>query len=517
MFLQYFDLISPPITLFYKREERHINIISGVLSIITYAFIISALLYYGLEFYHRRLNTFYFYNTMIDDAGIFPLNSSSMFHYVTVGKKSIDFRAVNVIGINKYITYYMNNDDITKIDHWVYGPCNLEDAKGMENIIENKTSFLEAACVKKIWNSTEKKYYSIDDSSHFHYPQLEHGASNPLTKNYGVIITKCKNFVRKLNNEEDCYDSETIDKYMLESTSLALYVIDHSIEVHNFSNPIKTYLYKVTNGMLGTTFTSNQLNFDPVLIRSHNGIMFDHYDITKSYIYNQNAKSNLESGNTGILCCFYFWMQNRLQLYERSYSKIQECFANIGGLSKMIFSLSGIFNYLVNQYMVIHDSIRLTNKHLKRQENKADKKIRLNSSNQSLLRDLYNNNKENNFVNLYHNSNIKIKAATRINIKKSTIEMQKEQTTIKRKAKMREYIDFSFRDFILYLGFRCCRKFKNEVKGIERIGNLRRMILSEEFLFEIYFFFEEYHITLRKNNETNTNMNTEYKNSMIGN
>ena len=302
MFLQYFDLISPPITLFYKREERHINIISGVLSIITYAFIVSALFYYGFEFYHRRLNTFYFYNTMIDDAGIFPLNSSSMFHYVTVGKKSIDFRAVNVIGINKYITYYMNNDDITKIDHWVYGPCNLEDAKGMENIIENKTSFLGAACVKKIWNSTEKKYYSIDDSSHFNYPQLEHGASNPLTKNYGVIITKCKNFVQKLNNEEDCYDRDTIDKYMIESTSLALYVIDHSIEVHNFSYPLKTYLYKITNGMLGTTFTSNQLNFDPVLIKSHNGIMFDHFDITKSYIYNQNAKSNLESGNTGILC-----------------------------------------------------------------------------------------------------------------------------------------------------------------------------------------------------------------------
>ena len=78
-------------------------------------------------------------------------------------------------------------------------------------------------------------------------------------------------------------------------------------------------------------------------------------------------------------------------------------------------------------------------------------------------------------------------------------------------------LPFSFRDFILYLGFRCCRKFKNDVKGIERIGNLRRMILSEEFLFEIYFFFEEYHITLRKNNDTNTNMNTEYKNSIIGN
>ena len=486
MFLQYFDLISPPITLFYKREERHINIISGVLSIITYAFIVSALFYYGLEFYHRRLNTFYFYNTMIDDAGIFPLNSSSMFHYVTVGKKSIDFRAVNVIGINKYITYYMNNDDITKIDHWVYGPCNLEDAKGMENIIENKTSFLGAACVKKIWNSTEKKYYSIDDSSHFNYPQLEHGASNPLTKNYGVIITKCKNFVQKLNNEEDCYDRDTIDKYMIESTSLALYVIDHSIEVHNFSYPLKTYLYKITNGMLGTTFTSNQLNFDPVLIKSHNGIMFDHFDITKSYIYNQNAKSNLESGNTGILCCFYFWMQNRLQLYERSYQKIQDCFANFGGLSKMIFSISGLLNYLVNQYITIYDTIRLTNSHVKK-EGQVSHQTHINTSTQSLLKDLYQTVEKDNHLHMNH---------TKVNQKPSsnTGVILKEKIRSMKDIRQRKfnYTELSIKDFFVYLGFICCRKFSQDAKGIERFDHLRRRILSEELLFDLYFFVEDY-------------------------
>ena len=486
MFFKYCDLISPPITLFYKKEERHINIISGIISLLTYASLICSFVYYANEYFNKKINTFYFYNTLIDDSGIFPLNSSSMFHYIIIGNHPVDFRSVNIIGIRKYITFYMQDSDISKQEHWIYGYCTEYDSKGYDNYIENKTQFIGGACVKKYWNVTEQRYYLYTDTEHFVYPTLEHGASNPNTKNYGVIIQKCNNNTQGLNNDNSCHDIDAINDYMISSANVALYVIDHTIEVHNFSQPLQTYLYKISNGMLGTIFTSNQLNFDPVLVRSHNGIMFDNYDIENSYIYNQNVKSNIESGETGILCCFYFWMQNRLQLYERTYQKIQDCFANFGGLSKMIFSISGLLNYLVNQYITIYDTIRLTNSHVKK-EGQVSHQTHINTSTQSLLKDLYQTVEKDNHLHMNH---------TKVNQKPSsnTGVILKEKIRSMKDIRQRKfnYTELSIKDFFVYLGFICCRKFSQDAKGIERFDHLRRRILSEEFLFDLYFFVEDY-------------------------
>ena len=517
MFLKYFDFISPPITLFYRREERHINWISGVISIITYSFILMSTIYYSLDFFERNINKFYFYNKSVEDAGIFPLNQTSMHHYVTIGKASVDFRAVSLIGVNKYITGYMNNNDISKIDHWIYGPCDLKDIAGMEEYVENKTSFMEAACVKKMWNVTEQRYYTSNDIDKFNYPQLEHGASNPNTKNYGVIIEKCRNETKKLNNDIPCYENETINKYMLKAVSLALYVIDHSIIVNNYSQPLKTFFYKVTNGMLGSSFTSNQLNFDPVEIRSHNGIMFDHTDVVHTYIYNQNAKTTLDGKDTGILCCFYFWMQNRLQLYERYYLKIQESLAGLGGMSKMIFTISGVVNYLVNQFYILQDSIELSNRYVKKYDSFPQSRHKINTSTQSLMVDNQVNNdiQHSNIVRMNQDDNkLTIKCKEKKDAIKLSILKTKEPTSKSRIKKKLEYLEYSFVDFLMYLCYRCCRKFRNESKAIGRMERLRTNILSEEFLYDLYIFFEQYQIQLKKT-EINIPIN-ESKNSLLG-
>lgn len=517
MFLKYFDFISPPITLFYKREERHINWISGVISIITYFSILMATIYYSVDFFQRSINKFYFYNKSVEDAGFFPLNQTSMHHYVTIGKTSIDFQAVSLIGVNKYITEYMSNNDISKIDHWIYGPCDIKDIEGMEEYVQNKTSFFEAACVKKMWNVTEQRYYTINDIDKFNYPQLEHGASNPNTVNYGVIIEKCRNETKQLNNEIPCYENEAINQYMLKAVSLALYVIDHSIIVNNYSHPLKTFFYKVTNGMVGSSFTSNNLNFQPVEVRSHKGMMIDSTDVVHTYIYNQNAKTTLDGKGTGILCCFYFWMQNRLQLYERYYLKIQESLAGLGGMSKMIFTISGLVNYLVNQFFILQDSIELSNRYVKKYDSFPLSRRKINTTTQSLMMDNQVINDVSQF-NIVKKKQYENKLTLKYKDKNDTIKFSMLKTnapTSKTKIKKKlELLEYSFGDFLMYLCYRCCRKFKNESKAIERTERLRTTILSEEFLYDLYILFEQHQLQLKKK-DNNIQIN-ESKNSLIG-
>ena len=82
MFLKKFDMLSPPITLYYKGDNKHSSIFSALLSIVAYTIVFIFGVYYALEFINRENPTAYFFNRYIEDAGEFPVNASSMFYFV---------------------------------------------------------------------------------------------------------------------------------------------------------------------------------------------------------------------------------------------------------------------------------------------------------------------------------------------------------------------------------------------------------------------------------------------------
>ena len=99
-----------------------------------------------------------------------------------------------------------------------------------------------------------------------------------------------------------CKDSKSISEYVLNATGLAVTLIDNYVDVSNYSNPIVTFLYTITNGMVESTFTSNQLNFNPLEVKTHNGFMFENTERIRSFMFEQNAKQNIETEESGILC-----------------------------------------------------------------------------------------------------------------------------------------------------------------------------------------------------------------------
>lgn len=69
MFFMKFDMISPPITLFYKGDYTHSSIFSGILTIIVYIIHFIFIVYYALEFINKKNPTAFFFNKYIKDAG----------------------------------------------------------------------------------------------------------------------------------------------------------------------------------------------------------------------------------------------------------------------------------------------------------------------------------------------------------------------------------------------------------------------------------------------------------------
>jgi len=373
MFIKKFDYLSPPITLYFKGENVHASVFSGILSIIAYSVVLAFGVIYGLDFVNRENPTAYFFNRYIENAGEFPMNASSLFNFVQMMNskkyipKDIDFDSIRIFGLDRVTADdYMEDNDLEHYSHWLYGNCNNDsDTEGIGYLIP-QDKFEQSACIKKYYDMNSKRYYDIGDQN-FVWPIIHHGMSHPDANMYGVIIEKCRNdTLRTLSGANICKTPEYIEEYVY-SSYVRFMLIDNYADVLNYKQPFTKYLYTVTNGIFPGTYTINNLNFVPALIKTDNGIFFDHIYEERSYFYSFNEKAisvqdlllkdNLgnpihdENGRevkkeTGIIIAFYFWMQNRLQFYQRNYKKFQDVLGDIGGLSTIVLTLATVINLL---------------------------------------------------------------------------------------------------------------------------------------------------------------------------
>ena len=119
MIIRNLDYLSPPITFYHQGSLSHSSIFSGILSIISFLLIIVIAIYFSLDLIKRRNPSAFYYNRYIEDSGIFPMNSSSLFHFISLGLEvnnykdnGVDFNSFRVFGIERFHTYYLNDTNI---------------------------------------------------------------------------------------------------------------------------------------------------------------------------------------------------------------------------------------------------------------------------------------------------------------------------------------------------------------------------------------------------------------------
>jgi hypothetical protein len=289
------------------------------------------------------------------------------------------FRIIGLEQIN--VDTYYTSIDLAITPHWIYGTCNNDniDMKSFGHLITPKEKEF-SACIRKYYNPKREKYYDVTDKKNFIWPSIDHGMSNANYTFYGLIVEKCKDDkLRALSGYGRCKSSEEIYNYIT-SNAIVLKFIDHFPDVLNYKEPFAKYFYSISNLLYQNSFTVNHININPAMIKTHNGIFFDNVVIEYSYLFDQNEKvtfseeveltdgfGNLlldESGkirlkSTGIVSSFYFWMQNRLQIYQRNYKKFQDVLSGIGGLSRMLFLAARIINTLIPGYITLLDTEEL--------------------------------------------------------------------------------------------------------------------------------------------------------------
>ena len=360
MFFKKFDFISPQITLYFKGDTIHPSIFSGIVTIISYLIILSFGVYYTLAFIYKKDPKIYFFTRYVEDAGAFPLNASSMFHFIQMVKTDdnkyhpIDFNAVRFIGLEETIDNYMNIINLYDYNHWEYGPCdNKTDTKGIGHLI-TQDYFEQSACIKKFFNSKEQIYYNQNDIN-FKWPIILKGCSNPNRTFYGIIMEKCINDTYK----KDCKSINEINDYIKHS-SVVFQLMNQFADILNYKSTFIKSLYSLSTGLFENSITLNHLNFDPAISITHKGIFFDLQNEERSYVYTKNDKIIMDTvDNNNILLGFYFWMQNNMQTYDRTFTKFQDLLSDLGGLSSLILSIAMYINTLANNYTILLDTEEL--------------------------------------------------------------------------------------------------------------------------------------------------------------
>ena len=374
MFLKKLDWLSPPITLYFKGEGSHVSIYSGILSLVAYIIVVVATFYYALGFINREDPKAYFFNRYIEDAGTFPVNASQMFNFIQVSnpqtnlKVPLDFSAFRIVGFDDaYSDDYMNNPEIVRTkNHWVYGNCNNStDTEGIGHLV-TQDFYEQSACIRKYYDVEKHKYFKTGEDG-FRWPVILKGCSHPDRTYYGIIMQRCDKASEFLteNGEPTCKTSSEINN-VEDSVSFNFQIIDHYADMLNYEMPFTKYFYEVTSAITHNNFIIQHLNFNPANMITHNGYFFDNQVEEKAYFFTQNEKqtiteTELKSKNAtlstnGCLIGVYFWMQNTLQYYERTYDRIQDILSDIGGISSIVLTIAGMLNLLIHNFIVILDT-----------------------------------------------------------------------------------------------------------------------------------------------------------------
>ena len=346
---QILDQISPQIFFYYRGQTKHTSYFSTCVSILTYLslFTISGIFIYN--FFYKPFPTAFYYNRYIKDTGIFYLNESSLFHLVTFTLESqYEPKAISVIGLtNVQSIPTLDALIIDTIDHYIYEECYEGNFSASIKEYYNSVRKMKnvTLCISKFYNSTsEEVMYSND--SRFTYPSLEHGASSSeqvYYAYYAISIMKCQN--SPTNNIKD---------YLNNDYRYSVYFIDHNIDVQNYDSPLGMSMMEVSS-QLSSSITSNNINLQPLNLKTRRGFMFDETEEINSYHYSQNEKLTYEKDKGELLTVTYFWMLNRQDVYDLTYQKIQDLAATIGGVSSFLFSFVQVMNFLYHDYILIND------------------------------------------------------------------------------------------------------------------------------------------------------------------
>ena len=352
LFFKNCDMISSNISLYRDKKKRYSNPIAGLLTLLSLALTIAASSYFFYEFFSKKSPKAYVLNKFIDDVGIVSTNQNQMFNTLHINKlpglvpMPWDKRALSPVTIVQY-----NNG--TLIAKYYYDYCNFtSDLITLEHLFEKeKKSIIESThlCKRYMIDASGKKIYSHEKE--FQYPIMGHGMSS-ISKRSVDFITLVEKCTDTAENGEPCYSEKEIDMYYT-NILFTFKFLDNYIDVSEYNTPQIRFLNRIEGMLHPSSVGNNYLTFKAISIITHNGILFENTEVFNSYKYDYRVESIIPRETSRKVFQINCSLQNMSDVYDRSYERLQDVAANIGGIADFLVLCSVILNMLPEEYQTI--------------------------------------------------------------------------------------------------------------------------------------------------------------------
>ena len=359
------DFLSPPITLFHLERRTHTSKVGSCLVIILVLIFLTYTVYTFYNLINHKNITYIFHKKFDFEAGYYSFNSTSAFHFIQIFSPDQGgyFDKYNSKYIRAFMTYAQSNftyENLDLFDHWVFDTCrkNIDDKDLEPYLLENIENFTNGVCIRYYYNSTERKYHSLEEKS-FHWPHLQHGISQKNNIYLTTIIQKCSN--DSIINEilGQCPSQREIDEYLIKYFAIYLYFIDTHVDPTNYTMPIQKYLQVIpTNIGNNKTYAESFIYFSPLRIKTEMADIFgSNYEFNSFYFdFSRNGDANNEGEKYFTISKYYHLIQNNVQIYERRYNSLLDIFSEIGGVVQFTFYLFYWINYSYNKFIIAFDT-----------------------------------------------------------------------------------------------------------------------------------------------------------------
>ena len=490
----FFDFISPDITLFYNGKDKHSSFFSKILSLLILLLILYLIIYLSLDYILKRNPTSFTYNTYDDNIGMISFNSSGIFHYLYIYNldlyfQKLDKKAFQIIGIQvNDENFARKNYSLIEFEHWIYSDCD-ENEKNELNSEDDIDDYLNyALCINEMYDYNLKKVFKKNEIG-FIYPYLSNGTSKKDNNKYGIYIMKCQNYSY---NNNSCYSDEEINQQFNDLASYKIIFKDNLVKITDYKKPFLSFMHEISNAFSKNDLTYNHLNFHLLQIKTHEGNIFDTETNINSFIFDLNEKLT-SSKVDNIYGIFYFWIQNKKDIYDRTYKKIPDISGNINGIIELILLIAKFVNsFLFHEFRTLKDFNIELEKNLNIKKSKSIK-----SFNQNLISNSNNNykgcNTKNSFILNINNAKKISKVSNLIGNNNNLIDssnfyinLYESQFTQKMSMKFKQLSRYKY-----YLAFFHLK----QNKYVNFLIKEREKIISEENIIKTYFTLKN----LRKN------------------
>jgi hypothetical protein len=342
-FLENIDLFGKNFVLSFDRQSEFSSVYGGIVSLLLYIFVMGSIYTFGREIIikenpsllNRMINSKYRQNLTVNFGFAFVIESSE---------------GLIIPNFSKYISFTSYVTNIT----WISNTECIKEKKGI------KLSY----CTKNKFRPESEEMYDFDllDGGICLDETVKIGGyqDNPYNVFLTVDIGRCKNQTTNttsqlINNSTICASNEEIDQFLSRNdTQMTFYYEEIAFSPINYSNPVYYYItedfYRIN-----PYFTQiNQYYLQEYIVSTDSGVLVPNvYDLSYQHIEkNKNFFYHSNNSNSDSFIKFQFFTSEYVSLNLRSYAKLPQILAQLGGFLKVVFSFFEIaFNFMYKREM----------------------------------------------------------------------------------------------------------------------------------------------------------------------